>query len=172
MNELAMNTEAPSPIRTIDTMPAYARVWVYKAARALSHAEQKLVRERGVAFTSTWAAHGSQLDACVDVLHDRFVVVGVDEAQAEASGCSVDKSVGFIKQLEHDLNLMLTDRMVVVYERDGEAASCRLQELPDLLKEAVITPDTIVFDDLVGTVADLRARFRVPLKSSWMQRFL
>ena len=108
----------------------------------------------------------------MDVLHDRFVVVGVDEVQAEASGCSVDKSVGFVKQLEHDLNLMLTDRMVVVYERDGEIASCRLQELPDLLKDAVITPDTIVFDDLVGTVADLRARFRVPLKSSWMQRFL
>ncbi len=153
-------------------MPAHARAWVYKAARDLGQAEQKLIRERGAAFTSTWAAHGAPLDACVDVLHDRFVVVAVDEVQAEASGCSIDKSVGFIKQLEQDLNLMLTDRMVVVVEREGRGQSVRLQELPGLLAEGLIGLDTIVFDDLVATVGDLRERFRVRLADSWMKRFL
>ncbi len=153
-------------------MPAHARAWVYKAARDLGQAEQKLIRERGAAFTSTWAAHGAPLDACVDVLHDRFVVVAVDEVQAEASGCSIDKSVGFIKQLEQDLNLMLTDRMVVVVEREGRVQSVRLQELPGLLAEGLIGLDTIVFDDLVATVGDLRERFRVRLADSWMKRFL
>jgi hypothetical protein len=167
-----MITEAPSRHRTIDTMPSHARLWVYKTARDLSSAEQKLIRERGNAFTSTWAAHGAPLDACVDVLHARFVVVAVDEEQANASGCSIDKSVGFVKQLEHDLNLMLTDRMVVVFEAEGKVQSCRLQELPDLIKTGAITADTIVFDDLVGTVVELNARFRVPLRSSWMERFL
>lgn len=168
-----MTTEAHAPIRTLDSMPVHARVWAYKTARDLSQAEQKLIRERGASFTDSWAAHGAPLDACVDVLHNRFVVIAVDEQQAEASGCSIDKSVGFIKQLEHDHNLMLTDRMVVVFEgSDGKVHSCRLQELPDLIKEGAITADTFVFDDLVGTVADLNERFRVPLRSSWMQRFL
>ena len=112
------------------------------------------------------------MDACVDVLHDRFVVVAVDEVQAQASGCSIDKSVGFIKQLEQDLNLMLTDRMVVVVEREGRVQSVRLQELPGLLAEGLIGLDTIVFDDLVATVGDLRERFRVRLADSWMKRFL
>lgn len=167
-----MITEAPSRQRTIDTMPTHARLWIYKTARDLSAAEQKLIRERGHAFTATWAAHGAPLDACVDVLHNRFVAVAVDEEQANASGCSIDKSVGFIKQLEHDLNLMLTDRMVVVFEADGKLASCRLQELPELIKAGAITADTIVFDDLVSTVGELNERFRVPLRSSWMERFL
>ena len=153
-------------------MPAHARAWVYKAARDLGQAEQRLIRERGAAFTSTWAAHGAPLDACVDVLHDRFVVVAVDEVQAQASGCSIDKSVGFVKQLEQDLNLMLTDRMVVVVEREGRVQSVRLQELPGLLAEGLVTLDTIVFDDLVATVGDLRERFRVRLADSWMKRFL
>lgn len=167
-----MTTTAPEPLRTIDSMPAHARVWVYKAARDISHAEQKLVHEHGATFTANWAAHGAPLDACVEVLYDRFVVVAVDEVQAEASGCSIDKSVGFIKQLEHDLNLMLTDRMVVVYEDGADVTSCRLQELPELLKEGAITAETIVFDDLVSTVGELYDRFRVPLRTSWMQRFL
>ncbi|MBL8011605.1 MAG: hypothetical protein JNJ64_13455 [Flavobacteriales bacterium] len=164
--------EAAQRTWTVMDMPAHARAWVYKAARDLGQAEQRLIRERGAVFTASWAAHGAPLDACVDVLHDRFVVVAVDEAQAQASGCSIDKSVGFIKQLEQDLNLMLTDRMVVVVEREGRVQGVRLQELPSLLAEGLIGLDTIVFDDLVATVGDLRERFRVRLADSWMRRFL
>jgi hypothetical protein len=164
-------TEATSSKRIAD-MPAHARLWVYKTPRDLGQAEQKLVRERGAAFTAGWAAHGAALDACVDVLHDRFVVIAVDEQQAAASGCSIDKSVGFIKDLEHDLNMMLTDRMFVVYEMEGHTRSVRLQELPVLIKEGSITPDTMVFDDLVSTVGELQERFRVPLRATWMERYL
>jgi hypothetical protein len=164
-------TAATSSKRIAD-MPAHARLWVYKTPRDLGQAEQKLVRERGAVFTAGWAAHGAALDACVDVLHDRFVVIAVDEQQAAASGCSIDKSVGFIKDLEHDLNLMLTDRMFVVYEKEGHTRSVRLQELPVLIKEGSITPDTIVFDDLVSTVGELQERFRVPLRATWMERYL
>lgn len=164
--------ETRSPIRSISDMPLHARLWVYKAARALSHAEQRLVRERGAAFTAGWAAHKMPLDACVDVVIDRYVVIAVDEDQAQASGCSIDKSVAFIKGLEHDLKLMLTDRMVVAYEHDGQVVSARLQALPQLLKEGTITRETLVFDDLVSTVGEYRERFKVPLGASWMERFL
>ena len=153
-------------------MPTQARVWVYKAPRDLSHAEQKLVRERGQTFTRSWAAHGAALDACVDVLHARFVVVAVDEEQAAASGCSIDKSVSFIKQLEHDLNLMLTDRMIVVYEDGDTITSCRLQDLPQRIAEGSITGDTMVYDDLVSTMGDLKGRFRMALRTTWLERFL
>ena len=167
-----MTATAPSPAKRLNDLPDHARIWVYKTARDLSHAEQNLVRDRGTAFTSTWAAHGAPLDASVDVLHNRFVVVAVDEEQAMASGCSIDKSVGFIKQLEHDLNLMLTDRMIVVYEDGDGITSCRLQELSALLKEGALTTETIVYDDLVPTLGDLRGRFRVPLRATWLERYL
>ncbi|HPF90198.1 MAG TPA: hypothetical protein PLL57_06040 [Flavobacteriales bacterium] len=167
-----MNATAPSPAKRLTDLPDHARVWVYKTARDLSQAEQNLVRDRGAAFTGTWAAHGDPLDAAVDVLHNRFVVVAVDEEQALASGCSIDKSVGFIKSLEHDLNLMLTDRMVLVYEGPNGITSCRLQALPELLKEGSITADTVVYDDLVPTLGDLRTRFAMPLRATWLERYL
>lgn len=167
-----MNATAPSPAKRLTDLPDHARVWVYKTARDLSQAEQNLVRDRGAAFTGTWAAHGDPLDAAVDILHNRFVVVAVDEEQALASGCSIDKSVGFIKSLEHDLNLMLTDRMVLVYEGPNGITSCRLQALPELLKEGSITADTVVYDDLVPTLGDLRMRFAMPLRATWLERYL
>lgn len=167
-----MTATAPAPAKRLTDLPAHARLWVYKTARDLSHAEQNLVRDRGAAFTSTWAAHGSPLDAVVDVMHNRFVVLAVDEDQALASGCSIDKSVGFIKQLEHDLNLMLTDRMIVVFDGPSGITSCRLQDLPELLKEGVLSGDTMVYDDLVPTLGELRERFHVRLQDTWLARYL
>jgi hypothetical protein len=158
--------------RTIDSMPAHARLWVYKAPRALSEAEQRMVRERGAAFTGEWSAHGAPLDACVDVVIDRYVLIAVDEDQARASGCSIDRSVAFIRTLEHELQLTLTDRMVVAYEKDGQVHGARLQELERLEKAGEVTRDTLVFDDLVATVGAWRERFKVPLHGSWMARFL
>jgi hypothetical protein len=157
---------------TLTTMPAHARVWVYKSARPFSPEEQRLIGDRGAAFTATWAAHGAPLDATVEVLHDHFVVIAVDEQQARASGCSIDKSVQFIQQLERDLQRTLTDRMVVVYEVDGQVRTCRVDDIEDLLDAGELQAGTIVFDDLVGSKGDLDTRFRIPLKDSWMERFL
>jgi hypothetical protein len=158
--------------RTLQTMAAHARVWVYKSARSFTAEEQVLIRSRGQAFTASWAAHGASLDACVDVLHDHFVVIAVDEQQATASGCSIDKSVRFVSDLEQELGLSLTDRMVVLYERDGVIQACRVPEVEGLLRSGTLSADTPIFDDLVGTKGDLDARFRGPLRASWMARFL
>ena len=158
--------------RSLDTMPAHARVWVYKSGKPFTPDQRLAILDRGHAFTTAWAAHGAALDACVEVLHDHFVVIAVDEQQAMASGCSIDKSVHFVQTLERDLGLQLTDRMVVLYEKDGVIATCRVPEVEGLIKAGELTRETFVFDDLVSTVADLRERMRVPLKASWIARYL
>lgn len=155
----------------LSELPAQARVWVYKSAVAFSAAQQALIRERGAEFTRTWAAHGAPLAAALEVLNGHFVVLGVDQRQALASGCSIDASVQFIQQLERDLGLLLTDRMVVLYEQDGAVRSCRVPEVEVLIKQGELGPETIIFDDLVTTKADLDTRFRTPLARTWMARY-
>ena len=163
---------ATSAYRRIDTMPAHARVWVYKTAQAFTPVQREAIIERGHAFTGSWAAHGAALDACVDVHLDHFVVIAVDEKQALASGCGIDKSVRFVQDIERELGLNLTDRLVVLYEKDSAVRTCRVPDVQDLLKQGEMTADTIVFDDLVTTKADLDERFRSPLRDTWMARFL
>lgn len=158
--------------RSIDTMPAHARVWVYKSAKAFTPEQKAAILSRGAAFASSWAAHGAALDACVDVLHDHLVVIAVDEQQAMASGCSIDKSVHLVQALERELGILLTDRMVVLYVSGGAIVTCRVPEVEGLLKSGELKADTIVFDDLVPTVAELKQRLRVPLGATWMVRYL
>lgn len=157
---------------SLRTLPDHARVWVYKSARPFTAEQRERIDALGAAFAGSWAAHGAPLDAAVEVLLDRFVVVAVDEEQAMASGCSIDASVRFIQHMERELGLVLTDRMVVLYAKNGEVRACRVPQVQDLLKSGELTADTLVFDDLVSTVGDLRTRFQVPLRESWMARSL
>jgi len=156
----------------LQALPDHARVWIYKSAVPFNAAQRALLMERGSAFVRSWAAHGTSLMAAVDVLHDRFMVLAVDEHQVAASGCSIDSSVRFVQDIERGSGLSLTDRMVVIYERDGAIKSCRVPEVEHLLKSGELTADTLVFDDLVSTKGDLDARFRVPLGQTWMARYL
>ncbi|MEO8069205.1 MAG: hypothetical protein ABI599_16015 [Flavobacteriales bacterium] len=158
--------------RSLETMAPNARVWVYKSAIPFTSEQRKMIVDRGRDFTTSWAAHGAALDACVEVLQDHFVVIAVDEQQAMASGCSIDKSVHFVQALERALGMQLTDRMVVLYEKDGAIRTCRVPEVEGLLKSGELDARTTVFNDMVGNCGDLKARFRIPLGASWMSRFL
>jgi hypothetical protein len=151
-------------------MPAHARVWVYKTARAFTGKERDLIDARGAEFVRTWSAHGKPLDAWAGSLSDHFLVIAVDQEQAAASGCGIDKSVRFVQELERELALSLTDRLVVVYEQDDVIRTTRFTDVAALLESGVLTDDTPVFDDLVTTKGELDARFRVPLGRSWLAR--
>ncbi len=154
------------------TMPAHTRVWVYKSAMPFTPAQQQQLLARGQAFAGAWKSHGEAVPAAFAVLHDHFVVIAADLLGMTICGGAIDGSVQFIKQVETDLGLQLTDRMVVLYQRDGVTNACRVGEVETLLKNGTLGPDTPVFDDLVATKADLETRFRTPLRSTWMARYL
>ncbi|MBP8823895.1 MAG: hypothetical protein KBH07_09635 [Flavobacteriales bacterium] len=157
---------------TLATLPAHARVWVYKSATRFTPEQRAVLLERGKAFTAAWNSHGEAVPVAFDVLHDHFVVIAADLLDMTICGGAIDGSVQFIKKLENELGLQLTDRMVVHFERNGTIQACRVQEVETLLKSAELGADTPVFDDLVATKADLDTRFRTPLRNTWMARYL
>lgn len=153
-------------------MPADSRLWVYQSNRILSDVEVKAIEEDGLKFISDWAAHGASLKASFDVLHHLFVVIAVDEKQAMASGCSIDKSVHFIKELEQKFNLNLFDRMQVAYRTSNEIKVCKLSEFEKLASQGIVNESTIVFNNMVTSKAAFDSEWEVPLKQSWQNRVL
>src|ERR1700748_2929644 len=95
-----------------------SRVWVYQADRKLSDKETQQVQILLDNFTTGWTAHNNQLKAKGEVRYNRFLILMVDESQAGASGCSIDKSVHFMQHIEQQLGIKLFDRFNLAY-RDG-----------------------------------------------------
>lgn len=157
---------------TLSNMPSDARLWVYQSNRPLSDAEVNSIIEAGEGFVSDWAAHGASLKASFDVLYNLFIVITVDEKQAIASGCSIDKSVKFIKEIEQKMDLNLFDRMQVAYRKGTDIAVCRFADFEKLAAENAVNASTIVFNNMVSTKAAFETEWEVPLKQSWQSRVL
>ena len=157
---------------TIKNMPSDARVWVYQNNTLLSDVEVNAITNEGVHFISDWAAHGASLKASFDVLFNRFIVIAVDEQQAMASGCSIDKSVKFVKELENKFNLNLFDRMQVAYRKGNEIVVCSLSEFEKWANQGLVNESTIVFNNMVSSKKVFDVEWEVPLKQSWQNRVL
>lgn len=157
---------------TINQMPSDARVWVYQSNTLLTDAEVNEITAQGKAFIESWTAHGAALKASFDVLYKRFIIISVDEQQALASGCSIDKSLAFIKSLEQRYNLKLLDRMQVAYRKEQTIEVCALSEFEKLAVAGAVTPQTIVFNNMITTKSDFDSNWEIPLQESWQKRVL
>lgn len=153
-------------------LPDHSRVWIYQADRMLSEAEVSYIRERAHEFVKNWSAHGSKLHAAIDVIDRLFLIIMVDEDQAAASGCSIDKSVAFVKALEKEFGISFMDRMKVAVESDAGLEIVSLHDLPALHKAGRIQENTVVFNNLVNTKKEFNDQWRTIIANSWHQRFL
>src|SRR5471030_3247862 len=144
-----------------------SRIWMYQSNRELNDFETKSIETILYEFTIGWTAHNNQLKAKAVARYNRFIILVVDESQAGASGCSIDKSVNMVKMLEQEFNINLFDRFNIAY-RDGDAIrSVGRFEFEDLIKQGKVNTHTIVFNNLVSTLTELETKWEVPFKNSW-----
>lgn len=149
-----------------------ARLWVYQANEPFTAQDVPVVASNLEEFARQWVSHSRELRAGATVLHDRFLLLAVDESQAGASGCSIDSSVNFLKKLGAHYKRDLFDRLRFSYEKDGTVYTVSKDEFARLYSNGTIDDNTIVFDPLVKTVGDLSTSFRKPLGESWHARFV
>jgi hypothetical protein len=149
-------------------LPDTARLWIFAADRTLEPGERRLAEESVLRGLAAWNAHGSPVTWGYETRYDRFLLVAADETHTTLSGCSIDHAVHQIQAVERRLGLSFLDRSRIVF-RDGD--TLRTESRPafrDRVQAGTVTGDTIVFNNTVATVGDLRqGRWEVPLSRSW-----
>ena len=159
-------------MNSINNMAPDSKVWVYQSNRKLSDLEVETITKSGTAFIDGWAAHGASLKSSFDILYNRFIIIAVDEKQAMASGCSIDSSIRFIKEMEQKFNLNLFDRMQVAYRSGNEILSRSLSAFEKLAEQGLVNQSTIVFNNMVTSKSAFDNEWEIPLKQSWQSRVL
>ena len=155
-----------------DTLADDTRVWIYQANRRLSDDEVAQLRPVISNFTNQWVSHNRQLKAFGDVFHNQFLVLMVDETQAGASGCSIDKSVYFVKEIEHAFQISLFDRLTFTYKEGDEVKTAHKDDFAKLFQVGKIDEKTLVFDNLVKTKKAFDEAWIKPLGESWHKRMV
>lgn len=153
------------------TLPESARVWVYQSGRPFTDTELTEVKTALDAFLTQWTAHGAELSAGYELPYNRFIVIGLDQQQAEASGCSIDASVHFIQSLEAKYGVSLLDRMNVTYKQGDYLAYKPLDEFRKMARARSVSGKTVVFNNLVANKLEFEENWEVPASESWHSRF-
>lgn len=144
-----------------------SRVWIYQSDRKFTSVEENQILNKLAAFTNQWKAHGNELLAKAEIRYGFFIILTVDESQAGVTGCSIDSSVRLIKEIETEYHVDLFNRFNIAYRVDDEVKVQGKEDFETLVNIKQVTPETIVFNNMVQTLADLETKWEVPFKNSW-----
>lgn len=148
-----------------------SRIWIFQSNRKFSTSEKEAITAKLNNFIADWNAHGAELLADFDLPFDQFIVVGVDEKQATASGCSIDKLTKLIREIDADYSYDLLNRMLVSYEDQEKVVVEKLPAFKQKVKAGEIT-NVNVFNNGVSSLSDFKQNWLLPLEDSWAKTLL
>lgn len=154
-----------------ENLPEEAKIWIYQSNRKFSDDEMTEIESDLKTFIENWSAHGSSLEASYLLKYNRFIVLAVNQEVQQATGCSIDSSVGFIQSLEQKYQVDLLDKMNVTFKNGEHVAHKSLIDFKRMAKEKAVTENTIVFNNLVNTIEEFNENWEVPASESWHSRF-
>lgn len=154
-----------------ENLPEDSRIWIYQSNRKFSDVEFDEIETALQQFLNGWAAHGTGLEASYQLKYNRFIIIAVNQDAHAATGCSIDASVQFIQDLEKRYDVDLLDKMNVTFKLGEHIAHKPLTEFKKMAKDKAVSPNTIVFNNLVNTVGEWNDFWEVPANESWHSRF-
>lgn len=155
-----------------ETLNDFARVWVYQSSKTFSDEEVVEISKKLTLFITDWKRHGDNLKASFLIKYNQFIVIAVDESYQSVSGCSIDASVNFIKQLEKEFKTDLTNKLNISFKDNLNINIVSLADFQKYAKANKITSKTIVFNNMVANKSEFENNWEVPASKSWHSRFL
>lgn len=145
-----------------------SKIWIYQAERALSETEISLITPLFRSFCENWTAHNNQLKASFEIIQNQFIVLAVDESLNTASGCSIDKSVAFLKSISEQLGISLFERMKMAYMKNETLSTIHYNDIQKAFEDGLINEETPFYNNNVQSLGEYRNSFLSPLKNHWL----
>lgn len=154
-----------------DTLNDNSRVWVYQSSREFNAEEVKTIATKLKDFVNEWTRHGDDLKASFEIKYNHFIILAVDESFNQVSGCSIDASTHIFKQFENEFKVELLNKLNTAFKHEEHVNVVSLADFQKYVKEDRIHPDTLVFNNMVQSKADLETLWEVPANRSWHNRY-
>ena len=104
--------------------------------------------------------------------YNRFIVIALNQNLQNASGCSIDSLMNIIQIFEKEFDLILLDRMNVLYrDKTRKIEYLTLKDFVKMVKYKSINSSTTVFNNLVINKKEYMDLWEVPAINSWHSRY-
>jgi hypothetical protein len=149
-----------------------SRVWIYQSSRLFSLGEALQLEEILEAFALNWKSHGTPVKGYANLFFGQFIILMADESATGVSGCSTDSSVRLMKDIEQTFRVSLFDRQSLAFVVKESVQLLPMSQLNYAFEKSFITGDTLYFNNLVQTKAELINNWLIPVRLSWLAKKL
>ena len=156
---------------TTQELSKNTKVWVYQSDRPFTQEEYEKVNAILNEFVEIWESHGKPVKGAYEIIENQFIVIFGDLSFGEVSGCSIDKSVELMRQVQALLNVNLLDKGKVAYKEQNNINVIDFKEIKALVADGVLSPDTEVFDNSVSSIEEYSKEWIKPAKDTWLKRY-
>ena len=157
---------------SFNLLPPNAKVWIYQSDSNLSSKDVELIEKEVKLFLNNWSSHNKEIESSYEIRYNRFLIIGLNENINSASGCSIDKSVNFIKNLQSILKVNFLNRLDVAYKIENEINSISLLEFQNMIRENKLSKDSIVYNNMIDTKKLYLNSWETRIENSWHKKFL
>jgi hypothetical protein len=149
---------------SLERLPDNSRVWFFGSDRLLNDEEKSSLSIELQEFVSSWKAHGAELAASFEILHDCILIVAIDESVTPPTGCSIDKVFKLLeKQASNWFNRLLIWRAFC-----NTAKIYTVDELQLALSTGELDRGTIIINSTVRSLTEVRKSLYISINDSWV----
>ena len=145
-----------------------SKVWIYQASRMFLIGEALQLEPMLQNFLSQWNSHGEPVKGFANLFFGQFLIFIADETQTHVGGCSTDTSVQLVKQIQQKFSVEMHNRQILAFIVKDKIETLPLAQLNYALDNHFITENTLYFNNTVLTLEELKNRWIIPLKESWL----
>jgi hypothetical protein len=150
--------------KLVENFSPSSRVWYYLSDRTFDGTESDYIQSKIDEFVNVhWKSHGAKLNATGILLHNKIIALSVDDSSLGASGCSIDSSVKFIKELGAELKVDFFNRMYVLISNGKEFQGIHISDLANFKDWSLLNP-------IVTTVQDVQEKGAIAVSESELVR--
>lgn len=154
-----------------DTLPDTSRIWIYQANRPLQAEELDEIQTFLATQIDAWGAHGAPLKASFSVIKNQIILIAADESFQAASGCSIDASTRWMKELSARFTVDFFDRSILCENEAGMLFSVSPFQIKKQVVAGEITENTRVYVQNIGFKKELANWPQKAGESSWAKYF-
>tara|TARA_B100001287_G_scaffold276139_1_gene285942 strand:+ start:5808 stop:6272 length:465 start_codon:yes stop_codon:yes gene_type:complete len=143
-----------------------SKVWIYSSEKKLNINQLAYIENKISNHLVNWQSHKKNIQAALDIVEDRFIIIAVDETKVSASGCSIDSLQRLIQDIELHLSISLLNRLNVYCVINDEIVCLPISSLKDKVDSS-----TLFYDLTINSKFQL-SNFLKPIKNGWCNNLI
>lgn len=155
---------------TFENINSQARIWIYQSTIELNREQILEISKFLVPNIEEWASHGAPIKGSFSFYFNRFLIIAADTNFNETSGCSIDTSSRWIKQINSDFDLDFFDRSQGYFENE-ELKFFPILQAKKHISSGIITADTIILNNQISKKGDLDTNWKIKASESIFKRY-